>query len=149
MHSEFMEIDTDSIIVKIRLRKNYGDLGMLENSIRKLGILCPLIVDRDNVLISGERRLQACRNLGIIRVPVLKLNIQFNSMTALDIQSDLNICREPLSNEELEEHIKMKKDAMAGKFFGQPTGIFARLKRWFSMKLKTEQVTGKNSALTF
>lgn len=134
MNREFMEIDTNMITRKTRLRNDYGDLAMLEKSIQKLGVLCPLIIDSDNVLISGERRLQACRNVNITRIPAIKLDIKFNSITALDIQSDVNICREPFSKEELESHIEMKKSAITAKRPEQTNGFWGGLRKIFNIQ---------------
>jgi ParB family chromosome partitioning protein len=125
----FMELDTDAIVQKRALRDDCGELSTLENSIRKLGLLYPIIVDRNNVLVAGERRLRACRNVGLSRVPVLKLDIDYDSMTALDIQSDVNLCRKPLSSTELESLIEKKKSALAGKPAEADAGIFSKLKK--------------------
>jgi len=115
MKRELTEIDVESVVIKSRLRDDHGDLTTLENSIRKLGLVSPIIVDKDNVLISGGRRLEACRRLGVSKVSALKLDVRADSMTALDIRADENLCREPLSSEELERHIQLKKSAMTGK----------------------------------
>jgi ParB/RepB/Spo0J family partition protein len=109
MSGQLMEMEINDIVVKKRVRADLGDLTTLENSIRDVGLLFPLIVDRNKVLISGSRRLQACRNAGVSKVPVMKLDIEFDSMAALDIQAAENLCRQPLSGEELERQIEMKK----------------------------------------
>ncbi|MFO7870150.1 MAG: ParB N-terminal domain-containing protein [Kiritimatiellia bacterium] len=110
MKAEYAEISTDSIVEETRLRQDLGDLGTLENSIAKFGLLCPLIVDRNNALICGARRLAAGRRIGLNAVPVIRLDIDFDSMEALDMQTDENLCRRPLSEDELSRHIQMKKD---------------------------------------
>lgn len=63
-------IDPNSIIIKRdeRQRKEL-DVEALKDSIRRLGILHPAIITRDLVLIAGERRVTACRQLGI-QMPV-------------------------------------------------------------------------------
>jgi len=125
----FIELDMDAIVQKRPLRDDCGDLSTLENSIRKLGLLCPIIVDRNNVLVAGERRLRACRNVGLSNVPVLRLDIEYDSMTALDIQSDVNLCRQPLSSTELETLIEKKKSTLAGKPANADPGFFSKLKK--------------------
>ena len=53
--------------------KIYGDsedIADLVDSIDKYGILRPLIVTQDNLVISGKRRLAAVRSLGLAEVPV-------------------------------------------------------------------------------
>ncbi len=109
MNQKFIELDISRIKTSDKLRKNIGDTTTLENSIRKLGLLSPLIVDPDNVLISGYRRLSACNKIGLSHVPVIRVDVPARSMTALDIQTDENLCRQPLSPEELQQHIQEKK----------------------------------------
>jgi ParB family chromosome partitioning protein len=60
----------DSIIVGERMRKNMGDLARLAASIRRLGLLHPIVVDPDGRLLAGGRRLEACKLLGWLFVPV-------------------------------------------------------------------------------
>lgn len=129
MNKEFIEVDVDSISVKSSIRSNLGDLSVLEQSIKKLGLLSPVIIDTRNNLISGSRRLQACRNAGITRVPALKVNA--SSMDALNIQSDENLCRLGLSAEDLEKHIQTKKALASGKT-AKEKGFFGWLKNIFS-----------------
>jgi ParB family chromosome partitioning protein len=109
---ELIEIDIDSIVVKNRIREDLGDLTPLERSIKDLGLIFPILVNESNVLISGERRLAACKNIGETTVRALRVDVDENSMHALDIQSGENLCRKPLSNLELEKEIELKKSAM-------------------------------------
>jgi len=48
----------------MRIRQDSGNLASLENSIRKVGLLNPVVLDEENRLVAGYRRLAACRNLG-------------------------------------------------------------------------------------
>lgn len=114
MKKEFRELDLSQISIKSHLREELGELGTLTNSIRKYGLLAPLIVDKDNVLIAGLRRLEAARQAGLARIPCFKLNTDYRSMEALDIQSDENLCRQSLSQEELERQIKLKRRTLKG-----------------------------------
>lgn len=130
MQSNIVDMAIDSITVKERPRKDDGDLSTLEASIRKLGLLCPIIVDANNVLITGGRRLQACRNLGREKVSVCRLEIEAGSMKALDIQGDENLCRQPLTSEEIEAHIEIKKRAVSGRSM-PGTGLVNGIKKVF------------------
>jgi ParB/RepB/Spo0J family partition protein len=53
-------------------------LATLKESIRERGILQPLLVmrgeDGNYILVAGQRRLAAARELGLVRVPVMMLN---------------------------------------------------------------------------
>ncbi len=66
------------IKVRNRYRKNLGDIQSLAASIEDVGLLHPIVVRRDGRLIAGERRLEACKSLGLKKVPV----------TVVDIESD-------------------------------------------------------------
>jgi ParB/RepB/Spo0J family partition protein len=46
------------------------DTKGLKGSIKSYGLLNPIIVDRDFILITGERRLTACKELGLENIPV-------------------------------------------------------------------------------
>jgi N6-adenosine-specific RNA methylase IME4 len=53
-----------------RFRRELGDIDRLARSIAEVGLLHPLVVTPEFVLIAGRRRLEACRRLGLTRVPV-------------------------------------------------------------------------------
>ena len=59
-----MLIAPESIIVKKRIRRDIGDIEELMESLKKHGQLSPIIVNRNNELIAGFRRLQAAKKLG-------------------------------------------------------------------------------------
>jgi ParB-like chromosome segregation protein Spo0J len=60
-HVQLVPIAT--IQVGERYRKHMGDLQALAASIDKEGLLHPLVINQDNRLIAGERRLRACRDI--------------------------------------------------------------------------------------
>jgi len=121
------ELKLTQITEGLPLRKEPADLGTLSASIKRLGLLNPLVVDRNGVLVSGARRLAACRQAELTSVPVWRLDVASDSIIALDIQSDENLCREPLACHDLEKHIADKKACLAGKPIEQ-TGFLQRVK---------------------
>jgi len=69
-------LDPKSIKVGWRVRKDYGDLKELADSISEIGQLQPAVVRQnakgEYVIIAGLRRVRACRMLGIkVRVTVM------------------------------------------------------------------------------
>lgn len=58
-----------------RHRKDLGDLDPLARSIAEIGLLHPPVVDENNELIVGLRRIRACELLGWKEVPVRKLHL--------------------------------------------------------------------------
>ena len=59
------------IKIKENVRTDYGDMTELAASIKMHGIIVPLIVDKDNNMIAGHRRLQAAKSQGMTEVPVV------------------------------------------------------------------------------
>lgn len=53
-----------------RQRRDLADIPALADSIRRLGLIHPPVVTRDNELKSGERRWEACKSLGWTSIPV-------------------------------------------------------------------------------
>lgn len=129
MKREYVEIDIGQISTRCALRREHGDLTTLESSIRALGLLQPLVLDKNNVLIAGARRLAACRNIGLASIPAFRLDIEATGLTAMDIQSDENLCRAPLTGDELEKHIQAKKDAAEAQ--SPSGGLWGRVRRFF------------------
>lgn len=69
----FHVVPLDSIVVRrdTRQRRELSDIEVLADSIRRLGLIHPLVVTRDElVLVAGERRYAALRRLGWVTVPV-------------------------------------------------------------------------------
>ena len=63
-------ISTSDVIVGDRYRRDPGDLETLADSIRDVGLLHPIVVTSDGSLVSGWRRLLACRDeLGWEEIP--------------------------------------------------------------------------------
>jgi len=61
-------LEAGSILVEDRIRKDFGDIDALANSIKTLGLIQPLVLTWNGtspVLIAGERRLRALKKLGI------------------------------------------------------------------------------------
>lgn len=65
----------DAIVIGQRHRRDLGDVSALARSIEAVGLLHPIVVTRERVLIAGERRLAACRSLGWTDVPVTAVDI--------------------------------------------------------------------------
>src|SRR4051812_30493594 len=60
-------IDQITIIREERLRKKI-ETADLEASIRARGLIHPIVITRDFVLVAGERRLTACRKIGYTNI---------------------------------------------------------------------------------
>jgi N6-adenosine-specific RNA methylase IME4/ParB-like chromosome segregation protein Spo0J len=63
------------IVVSMRHRKDMGDIDGLAASMADLGLLHPIVIRPDNVLIAGERRLLAAKLLGWETIPVTVVHL--------------------------------------------------------------------------
>jgi len=59
------------IKIGIRFRKEMGDLNELAESIKQKGVLQPITIGFDHVLVTGERRLKASELAGLTTIPVI------------------------------------------------------------------------------
>ena len=87
----------DAITVGVRHRKDLGDIDELAHSINEIGMLQPITVTPDGVLVCGHRRLEAVRRLGWRTIKVWIRSGISNRLTELLAQQDENSLHKPLS----------------------------------------------------
>jgi ParB family chromosome partitioning protein len=100
----------DSITVGHRHRRDLGDLQALCDSISRVGLLCPLTVTPDGLLLCGWRRLEAVKLLGWKTVPVFVRRAS-SGLHDLIAEHDENTIREPLPLETAEDLYREYKSA--------------------------------------
>lgn len=94
LSGSFRSLPLTSIsIAPDRQRKELTGISELAESIRKLGLIHPIIVTPDGTLVAGERRLRAHEELGL---------------THILVQYTTDLSREELEAIELEENVKRK-----------------------------------------
>lgn len=86
----------DSIRVVDRHRKDVGDVSELAASIADVGLLHPIVLTPDSRLIAGQRRLEACRQLGWTEVPVHFVETTDDAAALLRAERDENVCRKDM-----------------------------------------------------
>lgn len=97
----FSLVPVDSITInrEERQRKTIENIEELADSIRKLGLINPITITSQNVLVAGERRLTAHKFLGFDTIAVQYVEDLNNEQLQL-IELDENIKRQNLSWEE-------------------------------------------------
>lgn len=70
MKIEYKNID-DVIPYENNPRKNDEAVDYVANSIKEFGFKVPIIVDKENVIVTGHTRLKAAQKLGLKEVPVI------------------------------------------------------------------------------
>lgn len=88
------------IRVRPRHRRDLGDLGSLKESISKIGLLHPVVISPTGLLIAGERRLKAIRDLKWDWVPVRVVHSLDDALKALEAERDENTCRKDFAPSE-------------------------------------------------
>jgi len=84
------------------------DVSELEKSISTLGLIAPLVISKDNVLLAGARRYQAMLNLGFTETPVLI--VDKGELETELISIDENLVRKDLTKLEIESHLRRAKE---------------------------------------
>jgi len=95
-----MQIAIDDIKVKRRARQQEEDIEPLMDSMRRYGLLNPVIVNSRNVLIAGARRLEAAKRLGWHTISATVLD-STDKVTELEIEIEENTQRANLTEQEL------------------------------------------------
>ena len=108
-------ISIKDIKVGTRLRKDYGDIEGLAASIAQHGLLQPIVLDTDNNLIAGGRRLAAHVHLG-------RAEIEFNHVTSLgelerrELELEENLRRKDLTWQEEVRGLRQLYEAKQEKY---------------------------------
>ena len=84
------------------------DVSELEKSIQTVGLIAPLVISPDNVILAGARRYQALLNLGYTEAPVMVVDKGALEMELVSI--DENLVRKDLSKIEIEGHLRRAKE---------------------------------------
>jgi ParB family chromosome partitioning protein len=84
------EIDTRSVVIGDRARKELGDLAGLCQSIARVGLLHPIVINRDGELIAGRRRIAAYNRLGRTLIHALVVEDLADAVERLIAERDEN-----------------------------------------------------------
>ena len=109
-----MLIDINKIVVGDRIRKDFGDLTDLTESIKKNGLIHPIAINKNYELLAGERRLRVCKSLGWDRIEAHMLDTESEEQD-LAIEMDENNTRRNFTGSELAEGIRRQMDIEAAK----------------------------------
>ena len=117
----FQSIPIFSVTIANRIRKDLGDISALATNISELGLLSPILVNKQYQLLAGERRLTACRELGWTDIPAIIMDTA-DAERELAVEFAENRYRKDFNREEIVD-----------------TGI--RLERMESVKARERQAT--------
>ena len=69
-------IKISSIIITDRTRKDLGNIASLAESISLVGLMQSVVINENNELIDGQRRIKAYIQLGIKEIPFFRVNLK-------------------------------------------------------------------------
>jgi ParB family chromosome partitioning protein len=107
-----MQLPIEEIFIKERLRQDAGDVTGLMESIRNIGLINPVVVSEHNELISGFRRLQACKQLGWKYIHVRRVSVGNDDLSRLEMEFHENVGREGLNEEETARYQERKNQLL-------------------------------------
>jgi site-specific DNA-methyltransferase (adenine-specific) len=88
-NEQLISLPVEAVVVPpARIRRSLGNLDDLKASIDSKGQLHPIIVDKANTLISGERRLESCRELGIEVLVRYKEDLSEADMVEIEVMEN-------------------------------------------------------------
>lgn len=120
-----MIVNIEKVIVKDRIRKDFGNIKELADDIKQNGLINPPVVNKEYELLAGERRLRACKSLGWNQIEV-------RMMDTRDAEHELNV--EISENESRKEFSKSER-----------VDYMRRLLRIEQAKAKERQTLGEKS----
>lgn len=95
-----VELDLDSIAIRKRVRHDLGELRPLMESMRRHGLMNPIVVNGRYELIAGHRRLESARRLGWKRISC-HIADNVDAINQLEMEIEENTQRKNLSSDEL------------------------------------------------
>lgn len=90
-----MKIKLEDIRLKERIRIDLGDIVSLADSIKSVGLINPILLDEDNYLIAGQRRLEAVKLLGWEEIPCTRVS-ELSEFDKKRIELEENVHRKEL-----------------------------------------------------
>lgn len=93
------EIDIATIEVTDRIRKDFGDVTDLAESIKSEGLIQPIIVTSSHRLVAGERRLRAHKELGLKTIKAVYIEV-LDEAHLTRLEATENIARKDFSWQE-------------------------------------------------
>lgn len=79
-----------------------GDITALAESLRRHGLICPVVIGRDNVLIAGHRRFLAAKMLGWSTINAV-IHENPTKLARLELEFEENVQRNDFTMEEIAE----------------------------------------------
>lgn len=127
-----IQADVKGITIRKRVRRSLGDIAPLAESLRKHGLLNPIVITPKHELIAGHRRLEAARRLGWQTIPA-RIVTETDRIELIELELDENIHRKNLNTDELADAYirldKMRNPGILVRFFNWLANLVRRIFR--------------------
>jgi ParB family transcriptional regulator, chromosome partitioning protein len=123
-----MRIETNKVIIKKRVRGELREIPALMESMRSYGQLTPIILNRKNELIAGNRRLEAAKRLGWNSIDAIVID-KDDDIEMLELELEENIQRNDLTGDEISIGFSRLEKLRNPGFFRRIINFFKRLFR--------------------
>ncbi|MCL6592833.1 MAG: ParB N-terminal domain-containing protein, partial [Alicyclobacillus sp.] len=98
------KLPIEQIVVEERIREDLGNLDDLAESLRQYGLIHPIVVDAQNRLVAGGRRLEAAKRLGWTEIEVRYLG-ELSELERRMIEIEENVRRKDLTEYERSQRL--------------------------------------------
>ena len=95
-----MRVELTEIKISSRIRQDLGDLGPLIDSMRRVGQIHPILLDADNRLVCGYRRVEAAKALGWDSLDARQIDVESRHDLLL-MEAEENIARKAFTPDEM------------------------------------------------
>ncbi len=97
-----MQVRIEDIKIKKRARHSLGNLKDLSKSLSEHGLMNPVTITEDKVLISGHRRIEAAKLLGWKTIEAT-VHPNLSRIELLEMEIDENLHRKDFTSDEIVE----------------------------------------------
>ena len=122
-----MQVPVNDIKVRKRIRRELAEVGALAESMKRYGQISPILISKDNVLIAGQRRLEAAKLLGWRSINAV-ISENAGRLEQLELELEENIQRHDFNMEEIAEATRRIYSLRNPSFFRR---IFNAIARFF------------------
>jgi len=110
-------INISDVKVKKRFRTDLGDLDSLKDSMNRIGLLQPIGITKDNILVFGHRRLEAAKSLEWKEIPYVLVEADESKQRLAELEENLKR-RDMTWQEEVKAKSELHK--LFRKLYGRP-----------------------------
>ncbi|MBN1466068.1 ParB N-terminal domain-containing protein, partial [candidate division KSB1 bacterium] len=128
-----MKVAIDDIVIRDRIRMDEGDIEELAQSISQIGLIQPIVISEEYELLSGYRRLHACKTLGWETIEVKIVTVGENPLKKIEWEYHENIGRKELTEDEKQAYVHKRESLIKP----TPKGFWLKIKAFFMRVLSS------------